>query len=116
MALHYVSDVADLPAGTRRLITIDKREIGVFNVEGRFYALRNQCPHRGAPICRGAVTGTMRPTEAREFDWIREGEILRCPWHRWEFELASGCALHDEKFRVRTYPTVIDGEQLFVVL
>ena len=36
-----------------KLVTIEGREIGVFNVHGEFYALRNRCPHQGGALCKG---------------------------------------------------------------
>ena len=50
-----------LPALLDRLVASelpDGRSIGVFNVQGQYYALRNQCPHQGAPLCRGKVSAT----------------------------------------------------------
>ena len=72
--------VADLPPGQRKIVTVDGRSIGVFNVHGRYYALRNLCPHRRAPLClgrvRGLVTsdGTLRPIE------VQPAGAKRMPW------------------------------------
>ena len=54
---HVVCAAADLPAGARRIVQVDGRSIGVFNVHGRYYALRNLCPHRWAPLCLGRIRG-----------------------------------------------------------
>ena len=45
----------DVPPGGRKIVAVGGREIGVFNLGGTFYALRNICPHRGAPLCRGRL-------------------------------------------------------------
>ena len=50
---HVVARVADIPPGERLIVDIAGRSIGVFNVDGRFYALRNSCPHQGGPLCLG---------------------------------------------------------------
>jgi hypothetical protein len=47
-------------------------------------------------------------------DIVREGEIIRCPWHMWEFEIATGRCLVDPKARVKTYPVVIEEGQVVV--
>ena len=52
MAVHVVARVSELPPGARRIVEIGRRSIGVFNVNGKLYALRNACPHQGAPLCR----------------------------------------------------------------
>ncbi len=102
--------VGDIPPGGRRLIDHDGRSIGVFNVGGDFVAVLNVCPHELAPVCKGRVTGTTLPSAPGEFEWGREGEILSCPWHGWEFDLRTGDALADPRRKLRTYPTeVVDG-------
>jgi nitrite reductase (NADH) small subunit len=113
---HVVCAVEDLPPGGRRLVQLGRRSIGVFNVAGRFHALHNGCPHKGGPLCAGRVTGTTLTTGGRDFPYGREGEILRCAYHGWEFEIATGRALADPRVRARTYAVeVVDG-QVTVVL
>lgn len=80
----------DMPAGSRRIVTLAGRSIGVFNVGGDFYAVRNACPHKGAPLCKGAVTGFNSADRPGTVEVARDGEILRCPWHGWEFDLKTG--------------------------
>ncbi len=113
-----VGPVAELPAGSRRLIVPfrGRAGIGVFNVNGAYHALRNLCPHKAGPLCTGRVSGRVvadaPPTAANtNLDLVREGEIIRCPWHLWEFDIATGACLVDPKMRVKTYPVNIeDGE------
>jgi nitrite reductase/ring-hydroxylating ferredoxin subunit len=108
---HVVCRVSELPPGSRRIVEVQGRSIGVFNVEGRFYALRNVCPHQGAPLCLGAVTGTAEPGPPGEYRWGRDGEILICPWHGWEFEIATGRSVFNpHRMRVATYPVTVAGE------
>ena len=57
MSKHVVALVAEIPAGTRKLVEIEDRSIGIFNIAGEFYALRNRCPHEGGSLCEGTVTG-----------------------------------------------------------
>jgi 3-phenylpropionate/trans-cinnamate dioxygenase ferredoxin subunit len=98
--------------GETRLYTVNGREIGVFRTPKGFAALRNTCPHRGAPLCRGEVTGTFAPSRPGEYRWERDGEILRCPWHAWEFDLHTGAALHVPGQRVKTYRVEVRGGEL----
>ena len=90
MARHVVATVAELPPGSRKIVDVEGRSIGVFNVDGTFYALRNTCPHQAAPLCLGSIKGMALPSKPGEYLWAREGEILRCPWHGWEFDIRTG--------------------------
>ena len=90
MATHVVARVGELPPGGRKIVKLGKRSIGVFNVRGSFFALRNVCPHQGAPLCLGKITGTMAASEPGEYSRERDGEIIVCPWHAWEFDLTTG--------------------------
>jgi nitrite reductase/ring-hydroxylating ferredoxin subunit len=113
---HVVCRTADLPPGERRIVAVAGRTIGLFNVGGRFYALRNGCPHKGGPLCEGRIGGTTLPAADRAFAYGREGEILRCAWHGWEFDIATGRSLADPRVHARTYPvTVEDGEVVLTV-
>jgi nitrite reductase/ring-hydroxylating ferredoxin subunit len=92
-----------VPPGERLITTVAGRSIGVFNVDGRFYALRNRCPHQGAELCRGLVR---RAVESSEPGVIveREQPVLRCPWHGWEFRIDTGESWFDpDQVRVRRY-------------
>ncbi len=101
----------DLPLGKRMILDLDGKSVGLFNVEGSYFALHNRCPHTGGPLCLGPITGTAQPTTGRNFEYGREGSILRCAWHGWEFEIETGLSLVDPKIRARKYPvTVEDGE------
>jgi nitrite reductase/ring-hydroxylating ferredoxin subunit len=92
------------------------RTIGVFNVAGRFYALHNGCPHTGGPLCEGRVGGTTLPDRDRAFASGREGQILRCAWHGWEFDIATGRALADPAVRARTYDVSVEDGDILVRL
>ena len=86
-------------------MTLEGRSIGVFNVAGEFFALRNVCPHQGGPLCQGVLSGFAAPGRPGEYRYGRRGEILRCPWHGWEFHVRTGQSYFDPAgTRVRTYP------------
>ena len=51
MAKHLVATVEEIPPGTRKLVEIAGRSIGLFNLAGEFFALRNRCPHQAGPLC-----------------------------------------------------------------
>lgn len=102
---HRVCPVAELPPGSRKIVEIDGRSIGVFNVHGRLHALRNVCPHKLAPLCLGPLSGIPRGDRPGAVVLEQVGEILRCPWHGWEFEIATGKSVFNpHRVRVKTYP------------
>ena len=78
------------------------RAIVVFNLGGEFFALNNRCPHRGGSLCQGNLTGLVQSDEPGEYNYIRRGEIIRCPWHAWEFDIRTGKSWCDpDKRRAR---------------
>jgi 3-phenylpropionate/trans-cinnamate dioxygenase ferredoxin subunit len=111
-----VAKVSEIPPGERKIVEVDGRSIGVFNVNGAFVAALNVCPHEGGPVCRGRVGGTTLPSQPGEFCWGREGEILACPWHGWEFDLLTGKALADQRRHLRVYPVIVEDDTIFVCL
>jgi nitrite reductase/ring-hydroxylating ferredoxin subunit len=112
MRRYIVGKVSELPPGERKIVEVQGRSIGVFNVHGTYYALRNSCPHQGAPLCRGAITGMTVPSKPGEYVWAREGEILRCPWHGWEFDVTSGRSVcNPHRTRVKTYEITVEEDE-----
>mgnify|MGYP003345078191 CR=1 FL=1 len=84
---------AELMPGDRRVVRAGTFDVGVFNVNGRVVAVQDLCPHERVPICGGRVDGTTLPSSYGRFEWARDGEILACPWHGWEFDLRTGAVL-----------------------
>lgn len=116
MGRHVVGRVEEIPPGGRKIVRVEGREIGIFNLDGNFYALRNSCPHQAARVCLGRVVGTALPSNVYEFKYGREGRILRCPWHEWEYDIATGESVFDPEVRIKTYPVdVQDGELVISV-
>ncbi|MCY3799843.1 MAG: Rieske (2Fe-2S) protein [Chloroflexi bacterium] len=112
MGKYVVGKVSELPPSSRRIVRVNGREIGVFNVKGKYYALRNVCPHQSAPLCLGELTGLAVSDEPGEIEWTREGEILRCPWHGWEFDISNGSTIFQSKARVKTYEVQVEKAAL----
>jgi 3-phenylpropionate/trans-cinnamate dioxygenase ferredoxin subunit len=111
MGRHVVGRVRDFPAGTRRIVDVEGVSIGVFNVHGSYYALRSSCPHQGAPLCLGRVMGTTVSTGPFQLEYAREGEIIKCPWHGWEFDILTGRSVFNpHRVRVRRYEVTVEPE------
>jgi nitrite reductase/ring-hydroxylating ferredoxin subunit len=114
MKRFVVCRVTDLAPGERRIVSIDGRSIGIFNVDGHFFALHNRCPHKGGALCEGPLCGTALPVEGFTYVYGRAGRILRCAWHGWEFDIQTGRALVDPRVRTQTYPVTVEDEQIVV--
>ena len=106
-----VCAAAELPPGEKRVVHDSETGMsyGVFNVGGEFFAVKNVCPHQGAPLCQGSIHATHRPSGVFEFRPDLSGRILRCPWHGWEFDVVTGKGLYDANSRVATYACSVDA-------
>jgi 3-phenylpropionate/trans-cinnamate dioxygenase ferredoxin subunit len=113
---YVVARAAELPPSARTVVTVNDHEIGIFNLDGSYYALLNYCPHRAGPLCHGRVRPLIQPGEVGEVSYVREGEILKCPWHQWEFDIRTGQALYDPRLRVRTYEVRQEGDDVVLYL
>jgi 3-phenylpropionate/trans-cinnamate dioxygenase ferredoxin subunit len=104
VAGYVVATVAEIAPGTRKIVEVAGRSIGIFNIGGEFFALRNRCPHQGGPLCTGLLWGAVTAGVPGEYQYSRPGEILRCPWHGWEFDVRTGQSWVDPaRLRVRRY-------------
>ena len=114
MTKHVVGTIDEVAPGNSKLVEVKGREIGVFNVNGSFYALANRCPHAGGSLCKGIITGLALSDRPGDYKLVRKGEFLRCPWHGWEFEIKTGQSYCDPKStRVRQFNVAIEaGEEL----
>lgn len=114
-----VGDVEDIGEGERILVQVRGREIAVFNVDGEIHAFANWCPHQNGPACEGNVTGTReasfdRETLEVETTWKRDGEILACPWHGWQFDLLTGDCLSRADAVLPKYPVRLEEGRIMV--
>jgi nitrite reductase (NADH) small subunit len=112
---HVVCPASELTPGARRIIDLDGRSIGLFNIDGEFYALHNGCPHKGGALAEGPICGTTLPTDGTDFVYGRDGTIVRCAWHGWEFDITTGEALADPKVHARTYRVIVEDGSVVVL-
>jgi nitrite reductase/ring-hydroxylating ferredoxin subunit len=69
-----VGPAADIADGAMRCVAIDRERVLLAHVSGRFYALRDMCGHRNAPLSRGRLVGA----------------IVECPLHFAQFDVTTG--------------------------
>jgi nitrite reductase (NADH) small subunit len=113
---HVVARDAEFHPGEIRTVEGARQPvIVVCTGEQEYYAVRSVCPHQGAELEHGQLTGLNvgdRPGEYR----VDGQMVLRCPWHSFDFKVADGRCAGDGKLKVRTYPvTVEDGDVLVEV-
>lgn len=114
MSRHVVASVDEIAPGSCKIVSVAGREIGVFNIGRAFYALINRCPHEGAALCLGPIFDRFESDRPGEYRLTHRGQMLRCPWHGWEFDIKTGQSwCHPDSVKARSYPvTVVDGETL----
>jgi nitrite reductase (NADH) small subunit len=107
-----IGSTQELPPGAHRVVEVDGREIGVFNVAGKYHALPNLCPHQIGPLCQGRVSGTLVATKETRWSrqWAYDGEIVTCPWHGLEYHIPTGQCLAFSEIRLRTYDVVVEDD------
>ena len=106
-----VADAKEIEPGERKIVDVAGRSIGIFNIGGEFFALRNRCPHQAGALCEGRLWGILRAEQPGEFEYEPSREILTCPAHGWEFHVRTGqswCA--PERLRVRRYEVSVVAE------
>lgn len=113
-----VCSTDELESGDCEIISVDGTSVGVFNVNGEFYALENACPHRGGPVCTGSVRGKLEaewpgPGE-REREYYSDELAVACPWHGWEFSIEDGQHLGDPAVSLRKFDVVVEADVVYV--
>lgn len=113
---HFACKISEMPDGAAKIVSIGRLSVGLFRLSDGFHALLNICRHRGAALCEGPVCGTTRQTDRTEFIYDRAGELVRCAWHGWEFDIRTGEFLVDRTIRTRSFPVTVEGEDLYVTI
>ena len=93
------ANIADIPPGGMKCVAVDRERVLLAHVEGRFYALRDMCGHKNAPLSRGRL----------------DGHIVECPLHFAQFDVRSGKLVDGPvSADVPVYETRIEGDTVFV--
>jgi nitrite reductase/ring-hydroxylating ferredoxin subunit len=110
MSRHVVAAVGEVASGKSKLVTVKGRDIALFNVDGNYFAFFNRCPHAGASLCNGKIVRRVETSEPGTYRLAPDLTMLRCPWHGWQFDIATGQAWCDpETLKVRNYPVAIES-------
>jgi 3-phenylpropionate/trans-cinnamate dioxygenase ferredoxin subunit len=107
---------AELAPGEKSLVRGGRRDLLLCRAgDGAFYAVGTICPHQGAPLVRGTLGGTAVADGVGRYGFGLDGEVLRCPWHGWEFDVKTGRSLFGEgTARIATYEVTVEDGVVFV--
>ncbi len=125
MPRHVVGQLRDVPPGGCKRVAVAGRDIALFNTGGEVFALADRCPHQGGRLSEGKLVGLVEAAEPGRYAYSRPGEIVRCPWHGWEFDLRTGQSrcepsrLRTQAYEVsvepvETFPVTVDERQIAV--
>ena len=109
-----IAALDDIPLRGARVLKTAAGCVAVFRpTENEAYALSDRCPHKGGPLCEGRTAGFMKcDRPGAPYEYLRKGEIVRCPWHGWEYDLKSGQSWVDPaSVRVRSYDVGIESTE-----
>jgi nitrite reductase/ring-hydroxylating ferredoxin subunit len=119
MAEVLVCRHGELPPGAVRIVCVDSTEVAVIRHQDDYFAYRNLCPHQGGPACEGVLMPGVvdRINDAGAFlgQGFDEADMhIVCPWHGYEFHLATGEHAGDKKLKLKRYDVVRRDDAIYV--
>ncbi|GAB4237496.1 MAG: Rieske (2Fe-2S) protein [Methyloligellaceae bacterium] len=121
MARHHICKVSDIKEGEIYPASAGAVRIVLSRLpDGALKAYTSRCPHQGACLDYGLVTGMVEGGSVNELTVDNARNVLRCPWHGFEFSLETGRAIVQNAIgkylRLRSYEVEIEGDDVFVVI
>jgi nitrite reductase/ring-hydroxylating ferredoxin subunit len=117
----HAGTVEDFAGGARRIVSVGELDVGVLRHGGEYFAYENVCVHQGGPVCEGRIIGQV--VDDYDGDGHHRGQRfdddrphLVCPWHGFEYDLRTGEYVGDRSQRLRSFETVIDGDDVYVLV
>ena len=95
-----VAGTADVQPGHGMVAEVNGKTVAVFNVDGAFHVVDNTCLHRGGPLGEGEV----------------EGSVVTCPWHGWQFNVATGACVNNPSGKVQVDQVKVEGSDVKALL
>ncbi|MBR1177017.1 Rieske (2Fe-2S) protein [Bradyrhizobium sp. KB893862 SZCCT0404] len=121
MREYAAGPVAEYADGDRRVFVCGEHEVGIFRVEGQFYAWHNRCAHRSGPVCQGRILNrVIEPVDegrmVRSLEYDETEPQIVCPWHGYEFSIKTGYHQGNSRIRLLKVETLIRDGELYVRL
>lgn len=112
---------ADFADDTRRFVEVEGTEIGVLLHDDNFYAYENRCVHQGGPVCEGRILARVEAVLDDEQRMLGERfsdteTHLICPWHGYEYDLATGECAVDRRLKLRRFEVAEKGDEIYVLV
>lgn len=105
---HVVARTDEIPPGSRRIVELDGRQIGIFNIDGEYVAFLHRCPHMSGPLCEGQVIGLVESSGPGDVRLDESRKFLTCPLHGWEFDVHTGQSYLDPKrVKAKRFPVEV---------
>jgi nitrite reductase/ring-hydroxylating ferredoxin subunit len=105
----------------RKIIGFERFEVGVFKLDGEFFAYLNHCPHMGGPVCQGKMIAKVeeiiaddRTSKGMAFSKTKLNVI--CPWHGFEFDVRTGVHPGNVRAQLRKMAVRVDGGDVIVTV
>ncbi len=95
-----IATIGDLQPGEGKVCLAGNREIALFNLNGVYYAIDNECPHNGGPLGEGQLNG----------------DTVTCPWHGWKFNVCTGACSVIPNAKVNTFEVLVENNEIKVKL
>jgi len=93
-----VAKTDDLAPGEKMLVEYEDEEVGLFNIDGQFYAISDVCTHDGGPLVEGEL----------------DGEFIICPRHGARFNVKTGVQTMPAFAPVPLYDVKIEGDDIYI--
>jgi len=93
-----VAHIDEIPDDTGHVVEAGGQEIALFKVEGKVYAIENECPHREGPLGFGEL----------------EDDVVTCPWHAWQINVRTGEVVYNPGLCAKTYRCKVEDGDVFV--
>lgn len=116
---HRVGPVDAVTQEAPLLVSVSGLEIGIFKLGEELHAYENRCAHQGGPVCTGAIIGKVEQeilpdgTVSDERESTEQIHIV-CPWHGWEYDMATGECATDRRFKLRRFPLEVRDGEIFI--
>ncbi len=112
---HDVCAAAELGVGELAPVRIGEHDVVVVRgADGTLHALAGRCLHQGAGLAGGRLLADVEGERPGEYRLVEGREVIKCPWHGYEYEIATGCALFDRRKRLRSFAVAEDGGRVYV--
>ena len=94
-----VAKTSDIKEGAPFCAQANGKQIALFKMGEKFYAMDNLCTHAGGPLCEGSLAGN----------------AIECPWHGSQFDITTGQVLAGPAAEPQTmYEVKVEGEDVKV--